>query len=279
MSEIPSGDDHTGQERPAESDSHLSSADDPSSPFHAPDPSADADTDSEETIEDLTSPHMVTTPVEITNDSETQPDKADPTWKIIGAVSMATMVTAGVIVVFLLATGRGGFPEPQPPTPPASPPETVETAKPEVSSRPQTSRTTSQTPETSSSETTPPSTTETPTPTPTSTSVQVTPTIPSTAKVTEWAKVTTGLSPNEPFSAAPSDTWMNAVTGVSMSGTVMVIDMNADASIDTPAGTAAAEYYSAVLSGASRQSWESLVTEVTVLDSAGTPMASVPVQR
>lgn len=64
-----------------------------------------------------------------------------------------------------------------------------------------------------------------------------------------------------------------------MEGTGLVVDMNADASIDIPAGTAAAEYYSAVLSGASNDSWESLITEVTVLDNSGTPMVAVAVQR
>lgn len=224
-------------------------------------------------------PHLDAIPMEITEDPEDHQDvdNPDPTWRIIGAVSMATVVAAGAIVVFLMATG-GGPDAPQAMTPPESTLTSETSASPSSTARPtrttetstastSTEPTSSETSETSETSTT----TETPTPT--------APEIPSARRVTEWAKVTTGLSPSDPFSAASPDTWMHSVTGVLVEGTGLVVDMNADASIDIPAGTAAAEYYSAVLSGASNDSWESLITEVTVLDNSGTPMVAVAVQR
>lgn len=226
-------------------------------------------------------PHLDAIPMEITQDPDDHQDvdKPDPTWRIIGAISMATVVAAGAIVVFLMATGSDPD-APQVMTPREGTLTSETSASPSSTARPTRTQTTetstaSTSTEPTSSETQETSETSTTTETPTPTA----PEIPSARRVTEWAKVTTGLSPSEPFSAASPDTWMHSVTGVLVEGTGLVVDMNADASIDIPAGTAAAEYYSAVLSGASNDSWESLITEVTVLDNSGTPMVAVAVQR
>lgn len=241
-------------------------------------------------------PHLSTLPEEITaeHDPDEDAEEASPMWKIIGAVVLAVVIIAGIVIVILLATGRGGTPEPDIAEDPGTitqsmytepstsvPGFTTRSAPPRVRTAPLEAEETPERPErTRTSEETSEETTER-----TSERTSERPATPSQERppsaraVTDWAKTSTGLSEDEPFSAAPADTWMHAVTGVRTDGQVLTVRMNADRSIDVPAGQVAADYYSAVLAQGGPGSWESQVTEVIVLDRTGTAMVAVPVPR
>lgn len=275
MSENPSGSDHD----------HIQDPDPYDCPYEEEGPYEDPGGDEHGYhTGPLDQPHLSTTPEEITSEPDPVDDEeAFPMWRVIGAVSVAVVLTAGVAIALLVATGRTGPVEPdpadagpitqsvysEPSTPGISEPPTPVTTTPEVFVR-------TDTPE-ETAPSTPGSTTRTRSATEPTTPRDAGP--PSARQATVWAKEATGLSPGQPFSAAPEDTWMHAITGVVVEGRTLVVEMDADASIDVPAGTAASDYLSAVLAQSAPGSWESAVTEVAVYDRSGTVMVTAPVTR